>query len=137
VGCWGNNRIGSGREGRLHRIADHFEERAVVRLGGRPQQGQMACDSGYHRHLVPLPQRATALDVGEEEGDGAGGEIGHEPFPNVRHGEISTDCRMAKGQTALEWLTISSSASRPYTEHLGHDPVVLRFTADDAARQAA
>jgi hypothetical protein len=25
----------------------------------------------------------------------------------------------------------------PYTEHLGHDPIVLRFTADDAVAMAA
>ncbi len=37
----------------------------------------MAGDSGGHRHLVPLPERSAAFDIGEEEGDGAGGEIGH------------------------------------------------------------
>jgi hypothetical protein len=42
---------------------------------------------------------------------------------------------MAKGQTALEWLTISSSASRPYTEHV--EPILLRFTADDVVSMAA
>ena len=44
------------------------------------KQRQMALDGSRHRHPVPLPERGTALDVGEEEGDGAGGQIGHDPL---------------------------------------------------------
>ena len=72
-----SDRIRSGREGGLHRITDHLEEHAVVRLDGSAQEGQVAFDRRRHRRLVPLPQRGAPLDVGEEEGDGAGGEIGH------------------------------------------------------------
>ena len=43
----------------------------------------MACDSRGHRHLVLLPERGAALDIGEEEGDGAGGEIGHDPLQTL------------------------------------------------------
>jgi hypothetical protein len=34
-------------------------------------------------------------------------------------------------------LTVSSSVSSPNTEHLRHEPVVLRFTADDVVSMAA
>ena len=42
------------------------------------QEGQMTLDSCRHGHLVPLPECRAALDVGEEEGDGAGGQIRHD-----------------------------------------------------------
>src|SRR3954447_15246155 len=79
----GGNRMRCGGKGRLHRIAYHREERAAVPLNGGSQERQMACDSRRHRDLVPLPERGTALDVGEEEGDGAGGKIGHEPLQTL------------------------------------------------------
>jgi hypothetical protein len=47
------------------------------------------------------------------------------------------DCRMTEDLTTLDRLTIPSSVSSPYTEHLGQEPVVLRFTAEDAAREIA
>jgi hypothetical protein len=43
-----------------------------------------------------------------------------------------TDC-----QTTSKRLTIASSVSPPYTEHLGQQPIVLRFTAEDAVAMAA
>jgi hypothetical protein len=39
---------------------------------------------------------------------------------------------MAHGQATSDRLTIASSVSPPYTEHLRQEPLVLRFTADDA-----
>ncbi len=47
---------------------------------GRPQERQWRATAVAIADLVPLPQRGAALDVGEEEGDGAGGEIGHDPL---------------------------------------------------------
>jgi hypothetical protein len=44
---------------------------------------------------------------------------------------------MPDGQTIPDRLTISSSVSPPYREHLRHESLVLRFTADDAAREIA
>jgi hypothetical protein len=37
----------------------------------------MTLNRGCHRRPVALPERGAALDVGEEEGDGAAGKIGH------------------------------------------------------------
>ena len=52
-------------------------------------------------------------------------------------GPVPADSRMTEGQATSEWLTISSSVSRQYTEHLGQDSLVLRFTANDAMAIAA
>ncbi len=47
------------------------------------QQAEVPLDGRSHRGVVLLLERCTAVDVGEEEGDGAGGEIGHRPSPKV------------------------------------------------------
>jgi hypothetical protein len=44
---------------------------------------------------------------------------------------------MTDGQTIPDRLTISTSVSPPYTEHLRHESLVLHFTADDAVAMAA
>ena len=77
---------GGGRrgEGGLDGIPDRLEVDAAMRLDGRIEQGHVALDGRGHRLPVPLPERGAALDVGKEEGDGAGGEIGHGPFPRCR-----------------------------------------------------
>ena len=87
------------------------------------------------RRLVLFSALRAALDVGEEEGNGTAGEIGHGPLPFVRPVVVLADCRMSDGQTTSEWLTIASSASPRYTGQV--DSVVLRFTADDAVAMAA
>src|SRR4051812_9335564 len=63
----------------------------------------MAGDRGGHRHAVPFPERGAALDVGEEEGDGARWQIGHGSFPNVGRLSVCPDCRMTDGQSMSEW----------------------------------
>ena len=68
---------GGGREGGLDRIANGLEVNASVRLDGGIEQDEVAVDSGRHRVTVLLPALGTAFDVREEEGDGAGGQIGH------------------------------------------------------------
>ena len=52
----------------------------------------MAVDREAHRHLVPFPERGTALDVGEEKGDGAGWELSHGVLaaPSYRHSDSRT-----------------------------------------------
>jgi hypothetical protein len=44
------------------------------------QERDVTFDGHSHRCLVPLPERGAALDVGKEEGDGAGGQIDHDPL---------------------------------------------------------
>ena len=46
-------------------------------LDGGVEHGNMTLNSFRHDLTVPLPQGGAARDVSEEEGDGAGGEIGH------------------------------------------------------------
>ncbi len=86
--------IRSGGEGGLDGIADGFEEHAVVCLDCCPQERVVALDRRRHRRLVLLPERGAALDVGEEEGDGAGGEIGHGASQNAPLDVNPADCRM-------------------------------------------
>jgi hypothetical protein len=42
---------------------------------------------------------------------------------------------MTEGRPTSEWFTIASSISPRYTEHV--EPVVLRFTAEDAAARTS
>ena len=51
--------------------------------GGVSQEDEVMVDHGTHRYAIALPERSAALDVGEEEGDGTGGEIGHGPFQMI------------------------------------------------------
>jgi hypothetical protein len=69
------------RKDRLHRIANDLEEHAIVGLDRRAQEREVALHGIGHRSPVPLPERGAALDVGEQEGDGTAGEIGHRPSP--------------------------------------------------------
>jgi hypothetical protein len=41
------------------------------------EQGEVPLNRHRHRATIPLPECRAGLDVGEEEGDGAGGQIGH------------------------------------------------------------
>jgi hypothetical protein len=49
-----------------------------MRLDRRIKQGDVTFNGRGHRLPVPLSALGAALDVGEEEGDGAAGEIGHD-----------------------------------------------------------
>jgi hypothetical protein len=42
---------------------------------GLAQDDVVLCQRNLHRYGVPLPELDAAFDVGEEEGDGSGGEI--------------------------------------------------------------
>jgi hypothetical protein len=53
---------------------------ATVILDGGIEQGNVPLDGTGHGLAVMLPERGTALDVGEEEGDGTGGKVWHDPL---------------------------------------------------------
>ena len=61
--------VGSRGEGRLHPLTDRLIDDAPREHRGIVIQVQMPVDGSRHCRLVPLPERGTALDVGEEEGD--------------------------------------------------------------------
>jgi hypothetical protein len=52
-------------------------------LHGCVEQGEVALDCCPNRYGITLPVLGTALNVGEKEGDGAGREIGHDPFQKL------------------------------------------------------
>ena len=54
----------------------------------------MAVYREAHRRLVLLPERRASFDIREEEGDGAGGKIGHGASQDARPGVNPADCRM-------------------------------------------
>ena len=81
-------------------------------LHGCVEQVEVALDGGRHRYLVSLPERGTALDVGEEEGDGAGGKIGHDPTQYEQRVVVRFDCRMDEDRTEAARSTRRCSASR-------------------------
>ena len=73
----GGKRVGSSGEGGLHGVADDLEAIPAMGSDRRVEQLEMAVYREAHRRLVLLPERRASLDIREEEGDGAGGEIGH------------------------------------------------------------
>jgi hypothetical protein len=77
------NRISGGREGGLDRIADRLKVDAVIGCDGRVEHCEMALNGSSHRSPIPLPERSATFDVSKEEGDGAGGKIGHDPLQTL------------------------------------------------------
>jgi hypothetical protein len=57
----------------------------------------MPLDRDVHGITIPLPAFGTAFDIGEEEGNGARGKIGHDPVPDVRPVVVRADCRTTDG----------------------------------------
>ena len=83
AGDGGPQRLFRRGEGGLGAIADGLVEDPVVGGNQTLQDGQLPIDRLPHGGPIPLPERGTALDVGEEEGDGAGGKIGHDPLQTL------------------------------------------------------
>ena len=84
LGITGRRDGGRGsRKGGLHRITDGLEVDAPVGPDRRVEQGTVTFDRSRHRLAVSLPALGAALDVGEEEGDSAGGKIGHARFQTL------------------------------------------------------
>ena len=71
AGQGGPQRVLRGPKRRLGAIADGLEEDPVVGGNEALQDGQLPIDRLPHGGPIPLPERGGALDVGEEEGDGA------------------------------------------------------------------
>src|SRR5438045_844026 len=67
---------GRGGESRLYGVTHRLEMDAAVILNRLIEHNQMTSDSGSHGHGVTLPTLGAAFDVGKEEGDRAGREIG-------------------------------------------------------------
>jgi hypothetical protein len=65
----------------------------AMRVTRGVKQDDGTLDGNGHRLAVPLSQLRRSLDVGEEEGDGAGGQIGHDPSQCIRSVELLADCR--------------------------------------------
>ena len=78
----GDGGRGGGKRG-LHCVADRLEVDAAMGRDGRIQKREMALNGRRHCRPVPLPELGAALDVGEEEGDGAARQVSHWPFPSV------------------------------------------------------
>jgi hypothetical protein len=86
----GGHRLGRSGESCLEAIADSLEVNAPEPIDRRVEQGQVARDPCRHRNPIPLPERGTPFDVGEQEGDGAAGQIAHLAILVLVHGEIQT-----------------------------------------------
>jgi hypothetical protein len=68
VGCRG--------EGGAELIADRLEDVPLVGFDGLAQDGVVVGEGALHGLGVLLPEPGAALDVGEEKGDGTGGQLG-------------------------------------------------------------
>ena len=64
------------REDRVHAIADGLENHTALRIDRLPQDRIVARKGCWHRLWVLLPQLRAAFDVGEAEGERAGGQPG-------------------------------------------------------------
>jgi len=58
----------------IQAIAGRLDDLAVVGLDGGAQDNVMPGQGGLHLFRMPVPKLGAALDIGEEEGDGAGRE---------------------------------------------------------------
>jgi hypothetical protein len=83
-------------KGGVDRTPDRLEEHATVGLNGRIEQGSVAVDGVRHRRSVLLPEGGAALDVGDEEGDGTAGQIGHD----IRSAPLSRHAANGKSTSA-------------------------------------
>jgi hypothetical protein len=64
-------------------ISNGLENMPMMRSNGLIQDLMMACEQGWHRVGIFLREPCAAFDVGEEEGDGAGGKIRHTNKPRL------------------------------------------------------
>src|SRR5262249_8866077 len=62
-------------------VPDGFEDVAAVGLDGRLEAGIVTSESEAHGVGVLLPELGAPLDVGEQEGDRAGGQVSHPRAP--------------------------------------------------------
>ncbi len=69
-------RVAGGVERRAKRIANDLKYTAIARLNRPIQNFMMPRQQGHHFIWMLLCEFGASFDVGEEEGDGAGGEVG-------------------------------------------------------------
>src|SRR5262249_43609060 len=62
-------------------LATAADEGAPMRFDEGGSEGIVAGESRAHGPGVLLPETGAALDIGEEEGDGAGRQVTHQPPP--------------------------------------------------------
>ena len=74
--CGGEGRVGCTKGGQ-ETVAHGLDHVAQMRLNGAPQDGIVSGDRHLHRLGMLLPKLGAALDIGEKEGDGTGGSLGH------------------------------------------------------------
>ena len=65
---------GSGGEGGAESIADGLEDGASIGLDGGAEEGVVASEGEAHSVGLFVPEASAALDVGEKERDGSGGQ---------------------------------------------------------------
>src|SRR5215212_4482770 len=82
-GDGGSYRVRNRWEGDLGGIPNRLEEDAILSGDGFAQEREVAIDRSRHGLAGPLPERGTAFDIREEEGDGAAGKRGHRPSPDI------------------------------------------------------
>ena len=104
-GDGGSQGVGSGGEGRLDGVADRLEPDAVVGGDGLVEQGEVALHRAEHGRCVLLPTPGAPLDVGEQEGDGAAGKLGH----GIRSATVGTGPLRAAGNAAGDASTAATS----------------------------
>jgi hypothetical protein len=78
-----SQRIFGGGEGSLGAIANRLVEDPVVGTDEALQDGQLPRHRFPHGGPISLPERGTPFDIRKEEGDGAAGEISHDPLQTL------------------------------------------------------
>ena len=68
-------RIRSNSKDRMHTIACALDDASAVGLDRFAQHASWRASAILHRVRILLPQRCAALDVREQEGDGARGQL--------------------------------------------------------------
>ncbi len=73
----GRHRVGRRVERRAESVATRLEDMAVMIVDALAQQRIVTRERGAHRRGVRFPQARAALDVGEQQRDGAGRKVCH------------------------------------------------------------
>ena len=96
----------------LDGVANGFEPKAMVRPYCLIEECEMPLGGGEHRRSVVFPTPGAALDVGQEEGDGAAWQLAHEVRAHVA-GDASS---LAQQGVMAAMLTRGPGMSDPGSE---------------------
>ena len=72
-----------GAERRVNAITGHLNDVARMLLNDLTQDGFLAAKGVLHQIVLLLPERGAAFNIGEQEGDGAGRQVGHRRHPGA------------------------------------------------------